>query len=361
MRMIRSYEKNGKILWEAQGSKRTKDARKGLFRKRRGLASEQAAKRAEHQIYAELEALAADDPAKHMTWDRLVDNYFKHPTTRSKYNAATLVRRESAMRPTMEKWAYKRITEIQSSDIMDYLTFVGDEHKWSSSYRELQLKGIRAVFDFATLHGHTERNPCVSIKLSSKSPELAIWSGEQLRTFLAGVRKMDENWWRVFTLAALTGMRYGELMGLRWERIDFDKGLIRVCETYAPQTGEYRLTTKNGETRLVPMNAELRTFLEAWPADKAPRDFVLPRSGALMSAQQAVHLKHFAKLLGLPPVRFHDLRGMFACQAHISGIPVHYIMKICGWKELKTVQRYLRMSGAEIMGATDSFTLGVGA
>jgi integrase len=56
---------------------------------------------------------------------------------------------------------------------------------------------------------------------------------------------------------------------------------------------------------------------------------------------------------GLPSVRFHALRACFATQLISSGIPASVVMKICGWKDLKTMQRYIRLAGIDEAGATE--------
>lgn len=56
---------------------------------------------------------------------------------------------------------------------------------------------------------------------------------------------------------------------------------------------------------------------------------------------------------GLPSVKFHALRACFATQLISTGIPPAVVMKICGWKDLKTMQRYIRLAGIDEAGATE--------
>jgi len=50
----------------------------------------------------------------------------------------------------------------------------------------------------------------------------------------------------------------------------------------------------------------------------------------------------------------NTLRACFATQLIRNGIPPIQIQKICGWKDLKTMQKYIRLAGIEIKGATES-------
>ncbi|HKH56481.1 MAG TPA: tyrosine-type recombinase/integrase, partial [Propionibacteriaceae bacterium] len=58
-------------------------------------------------------------------------------------------------------------------------------------------------------------------------PKLRVWSPEQTRAFLAAVA--NDRLFAAWLLAATTGMRRGELLGLRWEDIDLDAGVVRVA------------------------------------------------------------------------------------------------------------------------------------
>ena len=62
----------------------------------------------------------------------------------------------------------------------------------------------------------------------------------------------------IFLTAAFTGLRRGELLGLRWRDVDFDASTIRVRASYAAG----KLTTpKSGKVRAVPMAPDVATAL----------------------------------------------------------------------------------------------------
>ena len=69
---------------------------------------------------------------------------------------------------------------------------------------------------------------------------------------------------------------------------------------------------------------------------------------------QAQELRKYCLGVGLPSVRFHTLRACFATQLIRNGVPPIQIQKICGWKDLKTMQRYIRIAGIEVDGATEA-------
>jgi integrase len=56
-------------------------------------------------------------------------------------------------------------------------------------------------------------------------------------------------------------------------------------------------------------------------------------------------------------MRFHALRACFATQLIRQVIPAIQIQKICGWKDLETMQRYIRLAGIEISGVTENLKI----
>ena len=61
--------------------------------------------------------------------------------------------------------------------------------------------------------------------------------------------------------------------------------------------------------------------------------------------------------LGLPVVRFHDLRASWATVMLTRGIPPLKVMAMGGWEELKTMQIYVRKAGIDIAGISDGLSL----
>jgi integrase len=139
-----------------------------------------------------------------------------------------------------------------------------------------------------------------------------------------------------------------------WSDVDFENSTVKVNKSYNIRMKMMK-TTKSGYCRFVPISSELRSILLDLKKDAeiTGRNFVLPRDWKWQKGLQARELRNFCKGLGLPSVRFHALRACFATQLIRSGVPPIQIQKICGWKDLKTMQRYIRLAGIEIDGATE--------
>jgi integrase len=85
-----------------------------------------------------------------------------------------------------------------------------------------------------------------------------------------------------------------------------------------------------------------------------PEDFVLPRFWEWDKGEQARIIRAFCIGNKIPSIKFHTLRACFATQLISIGIPTTVVMKICGWRDLKTMQRYIRLAGIDEAGATES-------
>ena len=83
-----------------------------------------------------------------------------------------------------------------------------------------------------------------------------------------------------------------------------------------------------------------------------PDDYLLPHFSEWKSGYQAQMLRGFCVSNKLPSVRFHTLRACFATQLISTGVPPTVVMKIAGWKDLKTMQRTIRFAGIDEAGVT---------
>ena len=100
------------------------------------------------------------------------------------------------------------------------------------------VKEVHTSLHNAVRWGHIGRNPAdLAEPATARSPEMKIWSAEQLRTFLAFVA--DDRLYAMWLLLATTGMRRGEVLGLRWRDVDHRNSRVQVMQ--ALNVVEYRL------------------------------------------------------------------------------------------------------------------------
>jgi integrase len=227
----------------------------------------------------------------------------------------------------------------------------------SLSYQNKMKVIINRVFVFGIEYGlipEMERSPVHGISLGrieEKKPEILTIA--EIRRLLQEARSLDHPWYPIWALALLTGMRNGELFALQWSDIDWENKMLSVNKSYNCRRKAVK-STKSGEYRSVPISADLLALLQDLKAQAGARQHVLPRVSRWANGDQARELRAFCIGIGLPPVRFHTLRACFATQLIRNGVPPIQIQKVCGWKDLDTMQCYIRMAGIEITGVTES-------
>ena len=146
----------------------------------------------------------------------------------------------------------------------------------------------------------------------------------------------------LYLTAAFTGLRLGELLGLRWEDVDFDAATIRVRRNW---TDGREGTPKSGRDRAVPMMDEVAAALARLGQrdhDTTDRDLVFcDRLGRHLGYKTLrARYKKALKTADLRELRFHDLRHTFGTHAIRAADP-REVMEWMGHADIQTTQKYL--------------------
>jgi integrase len=204
-------------------------------------------------------------------------------------------------------------------------------------------KTIRRALTDAFRWGHVARNVAdLAQSPSARSPEMETWNADQLRRFLDHIT--PDRLSAVYLLAATTGMRRGEVLGLRWRDVDLEWGrastrqtlvLVKSVPTWSePKTAKSR--------RSVPLAAEVVTALRAHRAQLeerlllgpgySERDLVFcrPDGEALHPATFTRSFERHVAAAGVPPLKFHGLRHTLATVALRAGEHPKVVSEILG-------------------------------
>lgn len=157
---------------------------------------------------------------------------------------------------------------------------------------------------------------------------------------LRAILQASPEWLRpIAGLAVSTGMRRGEILGLRWLDIDFKGGRIML-----PQT-------KNGEGRIVYLNTLAQQALGVVVKGKAKStDFVF--NGDPMTPENvSLAFLRACRSVNVSDFRFHDLRHTAASWMRMKGADIHTVALILGHKDLRMAARYQHLSPAFLSDA----------
>jgi len=222
-----------------------------------------------------------------------------------------------------------KIAEIRRADIQRYITDRSGKVGPATVRKELNvLKHLLAlaveweVIPFSPAHG---------VK-SPKAPpgRVRYLQPTELRVLLT----CCPDWLRpVVGLAVSTGMRRGEILGLRW--LDLD---LAHAHLLLPQT-------KNNEGRIVYLNQLALGVLASLPRCVNFKSTERPFA-ALTGEQVSVAFQRACQKAGIADFRFHDLRHTAASWLRMSGADIHTVAQILGHKDLRMAARYQHLSPA---------------
>lgn len=182
---------------------------------------------------------------------------------------------------------------------------------------------------------------------------MKAWTGDELRAFIGSVR--DHRWSGIWSMIATTGMRRGEVLGLRWSDLDLDAGTVTIratrirfgttVESSTPKTARRNRTIALGPNVI----ANLRSWRKMQTKDRLAMgagwqnvevDLVVTVADGSAPNPEGFS-NTFGKLVdraGLPPIRLHDLRYTYATTALADGVHVKVVSQRLGHADVGDVE-----------------------
>jgi integrase len=153
-------------------------------------------------------------------------------------------------------------------------------------------------------------------------------------------------------VATLTGMRLGELLSLRWESVDLERGMIHVVNSAD-------FTTKSKRSRTIPISDTLAGVLSA-RKERTRSELVFNRNGyKLDRVTVSKTFKRYVRVSGLnSELKFHSLRHSAASWMVQGGVNLYVVQKILGHSSIQITERYSHLSLTSLNDATRALELG---
>lgn len=241
-----------------------------------------------------------------------------------------------------------RLTVLNSAHIRRMITQMTEKDS-SPSTIKLVRGVLQAALNCAIEAKLIRDNPVRTAKAPKQiRHDFTIIDREHISSFIDAARQT--RFADAYILLLLTGLRCGELRGLRWSDIDFDARTLRVDrQLYEPaKGGEASMKPpKNGEIRTVYLTQQAVDLLKAhrrkqltqrmaagWIDTDLTRDLVIrnPNGSYVRVSQLHYALNKIRASMSLPNLRLHDLRHSYAVAALRAGIDVKTVQHNLGHK-----------------------------
>lgn len=199
-----------------------------------------------------------------------------------------------------------------------------------TAYRELKESGasastingchrvLRAALNQAVRWELLHRNPTVGVDKPRKGRrEMEVLTSEQVNKLLDAARSRSN--YPLYLAAVTTGLREGELLGLRWQDLDLDRKTITITGTLS-RDGEWIGSPKTkSSARTIPIPTELADELREMPRS-SELVFTTSTGQPINHANLHRQFKSLLKKAKLPNIRFHDLRHTHATLLLQAGV-----------------------------------------
>jgi integrase len=281
--------------------------------------------------------------------------FLRHVETVKGREASTLRDyRQSIDGRLLPRWGNRPVSSITPDDVAELRDELlqakreGREDGAPLSARTVvrHLTVAHGVFKFAMREYGLPRNPASSALVDRPTVR---YSGEfetlDRDELAALVRAADDEATGVLYLtAAMTGLRQGELLALRWRDIDFAGQRVHVRRAWS-QVARAEKAPKSGKVRSVPLVQEL-----IGPLDRlSQRERFTGEADLVFCSELGRHLDGWTlrrryqaalKKADLRPVRFHDLRHCFGSTA-VRAFPLSDVQAMLGHAHVTTTMRYV--------------------
>ena len=181
--------------------------------------------------------------------------------------------------------------------------------------------------------------------------EVNYFQPDEIAAILDALESEPLKWRMITHLLIVTGCRRGEIMGLKWEKIDWENRRIKIDTNllYSKERGLYEDTTKTGNVHYIPLADETLQLLHKFRAEQnrlrlingdrwQDTGFVFTQDNGLPMHPGSIGswLNKFSTRHGLPHINPHAFRHTAASVLIANGIDVVTVAKMLGHSQVST-------------------------
>lgn len=228
------------------------------------------------------------------------------------------------------------IKEITRKDLQDFVINFSKRHKRNTVINI--TKPLSGSLKWAEESGFINCSIWKNIKIPKDfaEKEINVFTQEEIRKILE-VESCKKDTKDIVMLAYRTGMRVGEILVLRWEDINFDKGFLVVKRTLSGYVnGKPEITepkTKQSKRRIDLDKLTMQMLAERYNKKEG---YVFCKKEGSMYSRQAIKLPKICKSAGIKPRSFHTLRHTHATILLAAGVHPKIVQERLGHSNIST-------------------------
>lgn len=274
--------------------------------------------------------------------------------TRRNYNE----RYEKNIRPSIGSMLLKEIKPLHCQSVLNQMA-----SRYSNSVIEQTRLVMRMMFDSAVENELLAKNPVTkSVRCTSgrKAKEMRALTIEEQKLFLETIKGTSS--YNQYALLLQTGLRTGEMIGLRWTDVDFEKRVLHIRRTmeYRHSTGEWKIgepKTKNS-IRDVPLTQEAVNILNDQKekllsmnissTEFSDHVFLCKNGTPITNSTYDSKLFYYCDKAGMERFSMHVLRHTFATRCIEGGMRPKTLQMILGHSNIGvTMNLYVHVTDEE--------------
>ena len=321
--------------------------------RRRQLASKQPTQVDARKMLLQIEARIArgegaliKPPAQVLSLTELVERFLvEYSRPRIKNIARYRCFAGAALRRALPFVGSRPARAMTAADIAKVRDALATSH--SAASVRTTLAHLGGLFSWAQREGLVDHNPCRGVERPTAEPAIDFLTHDEVRRLLAHAREQAPELHPLVATAVFTGLRKGELFGLRWRDLDLGARRLTVARSYDG-------TPKSGKPRHLRLPAVLAPILADW-AQRCPKTgdgLVFPsrhRDGTWGLVVDTTAMRGLPKLMQaagcrVPAHPWHALRHTFASHFIMQGGNILTLQKILGHSDVKVTLVYAHLA-----------------
>jgi integrase len=295
-----------------------------------------------------------DPEAYKRPWGEWADEWIASRQVEATTAKADGYRRQHHLDP---RWHDVPIGSITRHDVKAWATDLSRTLGPSTVQRCIHLlsASLNAAVDAEVL----ESNPAARIKLPKGAVDQERFlTTEEFDALREHLPSTDDQ--LVADMLVFTGLRWGELAGLHWSRVDLRRGIVKVVETYSEVAYEMKAYPKGKRSRDVPLTPELVAALAEHRRDQPKQSTCglehgsgICRSGLVFTSEEGRPLRNskwsdiWRKAVTeaeIGHVRIHDCRHTYASWLLQQGLPLAEVGRLLGHISTQTTAKYSHLA-----------------